>query len=130
MLAAFQVLPDDIYIIVLDGFDSKIPAVSNRTGRGSVLESADQLPPGELVISSPPVANHLAGTECLHGFTHPKEAIYVFGADNISLAPEFFGERAIDHTVYIPVDAPAELNSCAAAAMVFYDRRYKEWLTR
>jgi tRNA(Leu) C34 or U34 (ribose-2'-O)-methylase TrmL len=121
---------DDIYTIVLEGYDSQPPAFSKYTGASNILQCADQLPPGPLVVLSPETANHLAGTESLYDFEHPEDAIYVFGADNISIHPKFFGDREIDHAVYIPIEKVTHINSHVTAAMVLYDRRHKEWLTR
>jgi hypothetical protein len=126
---AFEISVDDLYIVVLDGMDSKVPERTKVTGAANIIGSAEQLPPGPLLVASPPVANHLAGTVPLYACVHPKDAIYVFGADNISLTPAMFGARTIDQVVYIPCGA-TNLNSHVAAAMIFYDRRYKEWLTK
>ena len=70
LLSAYGVDTDDLYIIVLEGFDSKIPKRDKRVGSANVLKLADQLPPGPLVVSSPPVANHLPGKVSLHEFVH------------------------------------------------------------
>lgn len=125
LLSAYGVRDERLYVAVLAGYDSVIPPDTRTTGSAIIIENAEQLPPGELVVASPPVANQLPGKVSLHGFVHPEDPIYVFGADNISLAPWMFGSRAIDHTVYIP-HGPGELNSITAAAMVLYDRSYKQ----
>lgn len=125
LLSAYGIVSDDIYIIVLEGFDSKIPLEGQGVGSANILKSAEMLPPGPLVVASPQEANSLPGKTSLHDLVHPEDAIYVFGADNISLHPKFFGSRVIDHLVYIPRTRPADLNSVVAAAMVLYDRGCK-----
>ncbi len=128
LLNAFDVSRDDLYVVVLPEHDSKQPEMSKMTGACNFMESAENLPPGELVVATPKIANNLPGENCLHCFEHPKDAIYVFGADNISLAPWMFGSREINYTLYVPVaEQTKDLHSHTAAAMVLYDRRYKAW---
>ena len=118
---------DEVYVVLLGG--QPAPPMSKMTGASNLIESMDHLPPGPLVVSSPKNAKSLQGEKCLHCFEHPEDPIYVFGADNINLDRGMFGEREIDHTVYIPTEG-TNIHSHVAGALVLYDRRHKEWLTK
>ncbi len=130
LLMACDIWADDIYVVVLEGFDSKIPPPSKITGSANIITSIEHLPPGPLVVACPEVANHMPGNTSLYECVHPEDAIYVFGADNISFHPNMFGERAVGQKVYVPSRTDTHMNSHVAAAMILYDRRYKQWLTR
>jgi len=77
-----------------------------------------------LVVVQPKDGLHIQGTESLVTFTHPEEALYVFGSNHAHLVPEeVLGSRLPDYCVYIPVEY--EMYSWVAAAVVLYDRQVK-----
>ena len=126
LLMSLDISRDDVYIVADPDYEaSKSPAASTMTGSSNIIEKAEYLPPGPLVVASPLHSNHLNGTTPLYEFVHPEDAIYVFGADNISLHPQMFGEREIDYLVYVPTSG-RDLFSHLAGAMVLYDRRCKQ----
>lgn len=127
LLQAFRVSRDDVYVILRS--EEAAPQMSKVIGSCNFMRDVEHLPPGPLVVCSPKNAQALPGKDCLHGFEHPENAIYVFGADNITLDRNVFEGRKIDHAIYIPTEG-TNLHSHVAAAMVLYDRRHKEWLTQ
>jgi tRNA G18 (ribose-2'-O)-methylase SpoU len=108
-----------VYLILDTGHIPKESAILKDT---HVIESAAELPAVELVVAAGPIANHIRGSEILNRFDHPKDCIYMFGADNISMHDRHLGGRGVDHMVYIPLPGKPELNAHTAAAIFFYDR--------
>ena len=87
------------------------------------LDTMDQLQ-GPLIVFNDEHAPYLPGTVSLYEFEHPENAVYFLGSDRSNQNPKMF--EGIDYTsVFIPDAGP--LYSFQAAAMVIYDRKFKEW---
>jgi hypothetical protein len=82
------------------------------------------LPALPLVVVQPRRGRYLPGRESLVGFSHPEDAIYLFGADNANMSKEDIA-REPDHLVYIPTSDDHEMWSWVAGAVVLYDRMVK-----
>jgi hypothetical protein len=90
--------------------------------RATMIRTAEELPKDSmLVVSAPKEGRTIQGNECLHSFQHPKNAIYMFGQDNVNLGEIELGNRVPDHLVYIEAKTH-ELYAHVAAALVLYDR--------
>lgn len=84
---------------------------------------SDLIPLGSLIIASPETGQSIPGTLNLKDFTHPEDATYVFGHDNLILqASEFEGKTY--SAVYVPT-IEMEMWSWVAAAVILYDRLVK-----
>lgn len=87
----------------------------------NIINKVDEIPEGpEIVIVQPMDAREVRGEQNLITFVHPKEAIYVFGANSKYMSCKEFGDRVPEHKVFIPVGR--ELYSWNAGAIVLYDR--------
>lgn len=122
LLANAGVSPDDVYVIMTPGHPDEPPAPSGLLASANRVEVFDHLPPGEVVLAAPDEANWLSAEVSLVTFEHPENAIYAFGADNVSAHPDHFGSRRIHARVGIP---GGEIHSHTAAAIMLYDRRVK-----
>jgi tRNA(Leu) C34 or U34 (ribose-2'-O)-methylase TrmL len=81
----------------------------------------DQFPAGTV-----PVAVEVrAGSEPLHAFEHPENALYVFGPEDGSIPSALVGH--CHRFVVIPTRHC--LNLATAVATVLWDRQYKRWLS-
>lgn len=96
------------------------------------IRSANDLPADhETVLLQPLVAPRYAGVTNLETFTHPTNAIYIFGWDHEHLNPpndpegSELGSRVPDHRVYIPNDQVFDMYSFVAGAVTLYDRKVK-----
>jgi len=90
----------------------------------NAIDDLDGLPCDRpLVVVSSSVAQNLKGEQDLQHFTHPEDAIYIFGGDATELKPEDFKDRDYA-TVYIPT-GDIEMYSFQAGAITFYDRMSK-----
>lgn len=68
---------------------------------------------------------YLQGNESLVDFTHPEDAVYLFGASDLNLSIEDdFGAKEPDHLVYIPT-IEHEMYSFSAGYITLYDRFVK-----
>jgi len=75
------------------------------------------LPNKPLIILTPKDGRYMKGDISLSNFTHPEDAVYVFGSDKKHMEP-------MDGTlVYIPTDSNVEMYSWSAGAVVLWDRR-------
>ncbi len=89
------------------------------------IETCEELPYFPLVLMQPPDARYVRGHTNLIEFTHPENAIYIFGGNNAYFSfEEDMGIRKPNHVIYIPVQH--EMYSWTAAAVVLYDRMLKE----
>jgi len=88
------------------------------------VETFDDLPAGEIVLLAPDSSRNFVPTVDLPDFTHPENAIYVFGPNNLHLSDEDIGSRPPDHVVRIPTDTKDEMFAHAAYVAVMWDRRY------
>jgi tRNA(Leu) C34 or U34 (ribose-2'-O)-methylase TrmL len=79
----------------------------------------DQFPPGAV-----PVAVEVrAGSEPLHAFDHPDDAVYVFGPEDGSIPKALLGHC---HR-FLVIPTRHCLNLATAAATVLWDREFKRW---
>lgn len=85
-----------------------------------VVPDASQIP-GELVVLSPKSGERFPGVIDLDNFSHPKDVVYFFGADNEHLEASILG-RAPDAVVCIPVPGFDHLYGHVAGAIVLHDR--------
>lgn len=121
VLSNFQV--DQIYVYGPPGMD----LLHNNVFKKAILiQTVDQLPTTfPLIALSPITGRHVKGSESLITFSHPREAIYLTGPDNLNLSSDQLGNRIPDHAVYIPTSTHDEMCSFVAAAVALYDRRVK-----
>ena len=90
------------------------------------IDTCAELPDDRpLVVLAPPLGRYIQGTESLLEFTHPKDAIYVFGGSHTNLTEEDMGGRVAEHYVYIPTADRNEMYAYVAAAVVLWDRVVK-----
>jgi hypothetical protein len=75
-----------------------------------------------LVVFSPPDAEHCPGTVSLWDFEHPENAAYFFGSDGGSITQDQIGIPSLP-IVYIP--SSTELFSFHAALIALHDRLMK-----
>ena len=59
-------------------------------------------------------------------FTHPKDATYLFGPDEVPMPKAFLDGRQPDHLVYVPTDTHRDMFSFVTFAVVAWDRRMKQ----
>jgi len=90
------------------------------------ISTAAELPEAALVVLSPPDARIIPGTIPLPEFTHPEDAIYFFGANNVIMgeSPVLSGREY--QTVFIPSEK-LEYFAAYAATATLYDRKAKQW---
>lgn len=89
------------------------------------IETAKELPKERpLIVLAHPQGRYVQGVESLGIFEHPKDAIYLFGGDDVLLTEEDDLGRKPDAIVYIPVKK-YEMYSFVAAAITLYDRLVK-----
>lgn len=114
--------PDTIYVKETQGF-----SVSSKVMNEAVkVESAQDLPIDiPLVLFLPKLAPYITPTTSLLDFTHPTDAIYMFGPNHrhLSVDDDFTG-RGPDHVVYIPTDTNDDMYSWNAAAIALWVRRH------
>ena len=89
----------------------------------SVAELPDDQP---LVVLQPCRAANFRGTVSLSEFTHPKDATYLFGPDEVPMPKAFLDGRQPDHLVYVPTDTHRDMFSFVTFAVVAWDRRMKQ----
>lgn len=82
------------------------------------------LPSDPLVLFAPTTSRNFTPTVSLTEFTHPENAVYVFGPNNLHLADEDLGGRTLDHVVNIPTDTHDEMYAHTAIAVALWSRRY------
>ena len=111
---------------VTDSWEYGKPDDVDGYPKSTGITTSAELPDKPLVVLTPAEARTVKGTQCLHDFVHPEEAIYMTGGNHVHMAesPMFNGRDY--QTVYIPVDQ-YELYAIFAATMAFYDRRHKAW---
>jgi len=121
--------PDTWYVI---HDSSYTPSIQDQNQNIVYISSADQLPTEpELVLLSPLVAHNYPGETNLETFTHPDNAIYMFGWDHEHLYPpddpegSELGSRVPDHKVYIPNEMHFDMYSFVSCAVTLYDRKVK-----
>lgn len=80
--------------------------------------------PDPLIVLTAIDGSKLKGKTSLYEFVHPENAVYYFGSDKRDLH-HYHLEGRDYQTVYIPDGG--FMFSFEAAAMVIYDRRFKQW---
>lgn len=117
-------VPNTIYVI---GAPKKDVFEGNNVFKTAKhIKTAEKLPKNKpLVLMAPINGRYIKGTKSLVSFTHPKNATYLFGPDNMHLSEDHMGSRKPDYKVYIPADTKDDMYSFMAAAITFYDRRIK-----
>jgi len=75
------------------------------------------------VLMQPKTARYIPGLVSLVDFTHPDDAIYIFGHSHENISAEDF-DKPPAHIVYIPTDAH-EMYGHVAGYITLYDRMSK-----
>lgn len=89
------------------------------------VKNASELPTDiPLVLCVPLTARNFTPTINLLDFTHPTDAIYLFGPNNEHLVDEDFGGRVPDHIVYIPTDTTDEMFNYTSCLITLWHRRH------
>lgn len=89
------------------------------------VATAAELPDVPLVVLAHEDSRYIKGSEALDKFTHPDDAIYLFGGSHANLNDaDDLGGREPDHLIYIP-SVKYEMYSHAAAYITLYDRYVK-----
>ena len=120
LVASFQI--DNVWVIGPKDIPVRDAGILKRS---TLIQSAEELPNDELVIAAPKKGRFIQGRVALELFEHPREAVYLFGLDNVHLSESQLGKRVPEHTVYITANAKWELYAHVAAAIVLYDRKVK-----
>jgi len=101
------------------------PKAASSAKTGVLIKTAEDLPKNaSLTVLAPAAGRHVKGKECLHGFQHPGNVVYMFGMDQRNLCEVELGSREPDHIVYVESESN-ELYAHVAAAIVLYDRKRK-----
>ena len=77
-----------------------------------------------LILLLPLQARYITPTIALNNFTHPTDAIYMFGPNHEHLSYEDFPNRQPDHIVYIPTDTNDDMYSYNSYAITMWDRAH------
>jgi hypothetical protein len=93
--------------------------------QGILVQSAEEINHGPLVLLQPQVAKITLPNESLVPFVHPASCVYMFGADRQDFSSVFLGNRQPDNIVYIPTEGDMEMYSWVAGAVTMYDRLLK-----
>lgn len=112
--------PDDMFFLQ----DVKgLPSSYSWSCEGSDIVTADDLPSElPLVLCVPPNGRYIQGDIALSDFTHPPDAIYMFGHDHQNLDETWLGSRVPDYKVYVETGSHHEMYSHVAAAVILHDR--------
>jgi len=121
ILDSFQV--EETYVLSPHGKSLRNSELVAEAVQVATAEDLPSIP--SLVVATPLVGRFVQGEEDLKDFVHPRNAIYLFGADNVNLSEDFLGERIPDHKVYITNDTQFEIFAHVAAGIFLYDRRSK-----
>ena len=89
------------------------------------IDTAIELPDRPIVVLAPPDGKYIQGVSPLQEFTHPEDAIYLFGGSQEVLNDEEdLGGRVPDHLVYVPL-VQYEMYSHSTAYITLWDRYVK-----
>ncbi len=90
------------------------------------IDVASELPEERpLVVLAHQDGKYIKGVNSLVDFTHPADAIYLFGASQLNLSDEDdLGGKTPDHLLYIP-SVKLEMYGHSAAYITLYDRFVK-----
>lgn len=113
--------PDQLFVKCRRGHHPS----SNVFKLATKIETVDELPDDlPLILFLPKTAQYITPTVPLDEFSHPVDAIYMFGPnhENLSLEEDFLN-REPDHIVYIPTDTNDDMFSYNSYAVVMWDRR-------
>ncbi len=102
----------------------RLPREERMKGYGDV-EIINYDYPFDQFLDAVPVAVEVRrGSEPLHSFQHPPNAIYVFGPEDGSVSKPY-----INHCQrFVVIPTRHCLNLATAVATVLWDRQYKSWL--
>ena len=94
--------------------------------KATYIESVADLPQSvPLVVLAQVNGRYVQGDVSLKDFTHPTDAIYLFGNDVEWVTSEELVGHSIDHLVYIPTDTGDDMWSWAAYVATAWDRVVK-----
>jgi len=89
-----------------------------------VVSTAADLPNDPLVLVVPLSARNFTPDTALQDFTHPTDAVYMFGPNSEHITEDDMGGRVPDHIVYIPTDTKDEMFNYVACIVTLWHRRY------
>lgn len=118
----------DGWVRVLQAFEVEeiyeLPGLGVPMEGSIMVENTGQIAnfhPATIVIVTPIDGDFLKGEESLLGFTHPEEAIYVFGGTITRLTQsDLNGTTSPPPTIYIPLHG--DFYPAQAGAIVLWDR--------
>ena len=94
--------------------------------KSTEISSLTELPSVPVVVIQPQGGALIQGTTSLIAFSHPQDALYLFGPSNQNLSQADLGSLVIHDYVYIPSTPPeVELHASTAGGIVLYDRWVK-----
>lgn len=110
--------PDACYMM------GQYPCTNNVLRDAPVVATAADLPSDPLVLVVPLSARNFTPTISLVDFTHPADAVYMFGPNNEHLTDENLGGRVPDYIIHIPTDTKDEMFNYTACLVTLWNRRY------
>ncbi len=111
--------PDELYLI-----ECGYQPTNNMMRDIQLMKSCDELPNVPIVLLAPTSMRNFDPETNLNEFSHPEDAIYLFGANNQHITQETFGNRSPDYIVTIPNDTHDEMFNHVAYAITAWHRRY------
>ena len=113
--------PDKLYVKCRRNHHPSSRVFKNATLIESVDDITEDYP---LILLLPLQARYITPTIALNNFTHPTDAIYMFGPNHEHLSYEDFPNRQPDHIVYIPTDTNDDMYSYNSYAITMWDRAH------
>ena len=102
----------------------KYPCTNNVLRDSPIAATAADLPSDPLVLVVPLTARNFTPTISLVDFTHPDDAVYMFGPNSEHITDADMGGRVPDHIVYIPTDTIDEMFNYVACMVTLWHRRH------
>lgn len=112
--------PDELHLIGINGFEPTNNAMRDKP----LLANCDGLPDAPIVIVAPLSSRNFPPTKSLLDFTHPDDAIYLFGPNNQHVTEEDLAGRKPQHIIHIPTDTKDEMFNYMAYLITAWHRRY------
>lgn len=113
-----HIVPDALYVM------GPYPCTNNVLRDAPCVATAADLPDDPLVLVVPQSARNFTPTVSLLDFTHPADAVYLFGPNNEHLTDDDMGGRSPDHIIYIPTDTTDEMFNYVACMVTMWHRRH------
>lgn len=113
-----HIKPDACYVM------GNHSCTNNVLRNAPIAATAADLPNDPLVLVVPLSARNFVPDVCLTDFTHPPDAVYLFGPNNEHITEDDMGGRKPDYVVYIPTDTEDEMFNYIACMVTLWSRRY------